>query len=288
MTKKAQRKQQFLTHLQNFVASLNSYVSTDDGQWTIKGFIDIYKNIYTISSDTKIVSKILELHLFPHILEFAEQHGYYIVLPEHQNYYPDLSFIDAHDPSIKFAVDLKTTYRLPESSEFCNGFTLGSHGEYFIQRSSRKNIHFPYSEYFGHYCLGIIYSRAAVHHLDDTTAYTLDHLRSIVSVIRDFQFFAVEKWQIASDKSGSGNTANIGSIKYIPDLLTGNGMFAQLGEAWFDDYWMNYGVITMTDPKGNTRKITTLEDFVIYRGGNPQQILHKPKKPTRKKRTIPS
>lgn len=162
MTKKAQRKQQFFTHLQNFVASLNSYVSTDDGQWTIKGFIDIYKNIYTISSDTKIVSKILEIHLFPHVLQFAEQHGYYIVLPEHQNYYPDLSFIDTRDPSIKFAVDLKTTYRLPESSEFCNGFTLGSHGEYFIQRNSRKNIQFPYSDYLGHYCLGIIYSRATL------------------------------------------------------------------------------------------------------------------------------
>lgn len=287
MKKKAQRKQQFFTHLQNFVASLNSYVSTDDGQWTIKGFIDIYKNIYTISSDTKIVSKILEIHLFPHILQFAEQHGYYIVLPEHQNYYPDLSFIDTRDPSIKFAVDLKTTYRLPESSEFCNGFTLGSHGEYFIQRNSRKNIQFPYSDYLGHYCLGIIYSRATLHHLDDTATYTLDHLCSIVSVIRDFQFFAIEKWRIASDKSGSGNTANIGSINYIPDLLKGNGMFAQLGEAWFDDYWMNYGVITMTDPEGKTRKITTLEDFVTYRGGNPQQILHKPKKPTQKKQTRP-
>ena len=288
MTKKAQRKQQFFTHLQNFVASLNSYVSTDDGQWTIKGFIDIYKNIYTISSDTKIVSKILEIHLFPHILQFAEQHGYYIVLPEHQNYYPDLSFIDNHDPNIKFAVDLKTTYRLPESSEFCNGFTLGSHGEYFIQRGSRKNIQFPYSDYLGHYCLGIIYSRAAVRDLDDTTTYALEHLHSIVSVIRDFQFFAVEKWQIASDKSGSGNTANIGSIKYIPDILNGSGMFAQLGETWFDDYWMNYGVITMTDPDGNTKKITTLEDFVTYRGGNLQQILHKPKKPARKKHTLSS
>jgi hypothetical protein len=94
MTKKAQRKQQFLTQLQGFVTSLNSYVSTEDGQWTIKGFIDVYKNIYTISSDTKIVSKILEIHLSPQLVQFAEQHGYYIVLPEHQNYYPALSFID--------------------------------------------------------------------------------------------------------------------------------------------------------------------------------------------------
>ncbi|MDR3307200.1 MAG: hypothetical protein LBS61_06060 [Endomicrobium sp.] len=41
--------------------------------WVTKGFIDIYKNIYTISVDTKVVSKIIELMLFPTILkEYAE------------------------------------------------------------------------------------------------------------------------------------------------------------------------------------------------------------------------
>lgn len=243
----------------------------------------MYKNIYTISSDTKIVSKILEIHLFPQILKFAEQHGYAIVLPEYQNYYPDLSFINHHDPTIKFAVDFKTTYRLPHAKDYCNGFTLGSHGEYFTTRTSRKNIQFPYGDYLGHYCLGIIYSRAVTRDLDDITTYAVDHLHSIVSVIQNFEFFVVEKWQIASDKSGSGNTANIGSITYIPDILVGNGMFAKLGEAWFDDYWMNYNVITITDETGKTKKITNLHDFVTYRGGDPHLIVQKPKKPVRRK-----
>lgn len=61
-------KAEFLILLKNFVQSLSSYVSTSGGQWTIKGFIDIYKNIYTISADTKIVSKILELHIFPKLM----------------------------------------------------------------------------------------------------------------------------------------------------------------------------------------------------------------------------
>lgn len=61
-------KVRFKNNLINFLKTIESHVSTDDGQWTIKGFIDIYKNIYTISSDTKIVSKILEIHLFPKIL----------------------------------------------------------------------------------------------------------------------------------------------------------------------------------------------------------------------------
>jgi hypothetical protein len=152
-------KENFKEGLKKFLETIVSYVSASNGQWNIKGFIDIYKNIYTISSDTKIVSKILEIHLFPKILEFAEQHNYKIVLADHQNYYPDISFIDKSNDDIKFAVDFKTTYRNPDNKEFCNGFTLGSHGEYFINRESKKNIQFLYKEYLGHFCFGIIYDR---------------------------------------------------------------------------------------------------------------------------------
>jgi hypothetical protein len=225
----------FTRELQKFLETILSYVSTSNGQWSIKGFIDIYKNIYTISSDTKIVSKILEIHLFPKILEFAEQHNYKIVLADHQNYYPDISFIDKANENIKFAVDFKTTYRNPENNELCNGFTLGSHGEYFINRASRKNIQFPYEEYLGHFCLGIIYDRVESRKIDETASYKIEHLKSIPSVVRNFDFFIVEKWKIASDKSGSGNTANIGSINNIKDIKNGNGIFSKLGEDWFDD-----------------------------------------------------
>ena len=65
-------KEKFAKKLEKFVTELKVHVSSDDGQWTIKGFIDIFKNVYTISSDTKIVSKILEIHLFPKILAFAQ------------------------------------------------------------------------------------------------------------------------------------------------------------------------------------------------------------------------
>ncbi len=57
MTSLQIHKQDFLKQLQEFVQSLKTHISTEDGQWTIKGFIDIYKNVYTISSDTKIVPK---------------------------------------------------------------------------------------------------------------------------------------------------------------------------------------------------------------------------------------
>ncbi len=258
-------KAEFREQLAEFVKALLTHVSTDDLQWTIKGFIDVFRNIYTISADTKIVSKILEIHIFPEILKFAAQYNYRVVLTDHQNYYPDLSFVSKADARIKFAVDFKTTYRLPGNPAYCNGFTLGSHGEYFINRSSRKNIQFPYSEYLGHFCLGIIYSRVIFEDIGETTVYDIESLQSIVSVIRDFQFFVCEKWEIASDRSGSGNTANIGSVDNIEDILSGNGMFKTLGEEIFDDYWMNYGKITVIDISGKEKRITKLKDFLEYK-----------------------
>jgi len=278
-------KEAFSAALTDFVKGLGGYISAEDGQWTVKGFIDIYKNIYTISSDTKIVSKILEIHLFPRILQFAQDNGYSIVLAEHQNWYPDLSFVKQSHRAVKFAVDLKTTYRDPDFPGHVNGFTLGSHGAYFKDRESSKNIQFPYAEYLGHFCLGIIYSRTNAKDLDETEVIhvkeldseksrepshryrvtSVDRLRSIASVVKDFQFFVCEKWRLASDKQGSGNTANIGSITYVDEILAGNGVFAKLGEEWFDEYWMNYGVSTMIK-KGKATPIRSVEDFLDFKG----------------------
>ena len=60
-----QIKKHFKRNLSEFVRSLVSYVQADDSQWAIKGFIDVYRNVYTISADTKVVSKILEITCSP-------------------------------------------------------------------------------------------------------------------------------------------------------------------------------------------------------------------------------
>lgn len=254
----------FASQLKDFATTLGSFIAKDD-EWTIRGFIDIFKNIYTISSDTKIVSKVLELHLFPHFLAFAESIGYDIELATYQNWYPDLTFISRMNPNIKFAVDLKTTYRDEIYPEFCNGFTLGSHGQYFIERTSSKNIQYPYDEYSGHFCLGIIYSRAVLNKSEEMHICSLSQLESIPVVIKDFLFFAEEKWKIASDKGGSGNTANIGSIQKIDDILNGNGVFAKAGEELFDDYWANFGKIEIF-ANGKRKKLSSFEEYLRYRG----------------------
>src|SRR3990172_5353828 len=265
-------KNEFKQKLQHFVKELKEYISTDDDQWKIKGFIDIFKNIYTISGDTKILSKLLEIHLFPKIAKFADENSYKIVLADHQNYYPDISFVSNSDDAIKFALDFKTTYRLTKYPGFCNGVTLGSPGEYFINRSSTKNIQFPYKDYLGHFCLGIIYTRTASEDIDEIRICDIKSLTAITSVIKDFQFFICEKWEIASDQRGSGNTANIGSINKIEDIIICGGMFKNLGEKWFDDYWMNYGKIIIKGTDGKEQKIKSLKDYLIYRGKDPKLV----------------
>jgi hypothetical protein len=278
-------KSDFKKELDRFANKLEKYVSTDNGDWSVKGFIDVYKNIYTISSDTKIVSKILEIHIFPQIIQFADSIGYNIILAEKQNWYPDLTFVHRKNEVVKFALDIKTTFRRNHKTA---GFTLGSHGGYFKKRDKDKNIQIPYNQYTGHYCLGVIYTRTDVSEdLSETEIYqvqelqeehetpnkkvgerevtTVKNLKSITSVIKDFDFFAAEKWKIASDKQGSGNTANIGSIFDIADLKNGNGIFSQLGEKWFDEYWINHGSASMVKD-GKPVKITTLKDFLEFKG----------------------
>jgi hypothetical protein len=224
----------FRTGLEAHFDRFRHSLATDSGDWAVKGFIDAYKNIYAISVDTKVVSKIIELMLFPIISQFAREHGYHMVLSEYQNHYPDVTFI-APDET-KIALDLKSTYRT--GAETVNGFTLGAFTGYFRQRKSTKNITFPYEEYNAHFVLGVIYTRND-RATDERSIYTLDELMDIVSVVKDFTFLLQEKWLVASDRPGSGNTKNIGSILSIPALLAGNGSFAPYGQEVFD-YWMNY------------------------------------------------
>ena len=196
-------------------------LATDAGHWTVKGFIDLYRNVYTISLDTKVVSKIIELMLFPIISKFAAEEGYRMVLSEHQNFYPDISFV-APDGS-KIALDLKSTYR--RDTETVNGFTLGAFTGYFRQRTSTKNVTFPYGEYSAHFVLGVIYSRHEGA-IDERRIYMLDELQNIVSVVKNFTFLLQEKWRIAGTRPGSGNTKNIGSITSVRALVEGSGPFA--------------------------------------------------------------
>jgi hypothetical protein len=252
---------EFLHALQAHAASFAKAVATNEGEWIIKGFIDVYRRIYTISVDTKIVSKVLELLLFPMFVEFGKQHGLQIELCPHQNFYPDLTF--THESSgRKFAVDIKSTYRT--SATEVNGMTLGAFTGYFRNRDSNKNTLYPYRQYAGHFVLGVIYSKCD-DVADERKQFTLEDLPKIPSVIRDFQFFAQPKFRVASFRPGSGNTKNIGSVILIDELVNGTGPFAKLGEEVYDDYWMFYLTRDMAEALKVTRPYSNLKTFVEYK-----------------------
>jgi hypothetical protein len=256
----------FKTALEQYFDEFFALVSTAAGEWTIKGFIDLYRNIYTISVDTKVVSKIIELMIFPVIVKFAQEHDYEMVLAAQQNHYPDLSFIHKRTGE-KIALDLKSTYRV--NAERVNGLTLGAFTGYFRNRHSNKNITFPYKEYAAHYILGVLYS-ASETPVDERERYALEDLPRIASVVKDFDFFVQEKSRIAVDRPGSGNTKNIGSTTNLRELKSGAALFAKLenGKQIFDDYWVNYLTRDMARAIGLEQPhYNNLKSYLIYKGG---------------------
>lgn len=252
---------QFLKHLQAYAASFAKAVATNEGEWIIKGFIDVYQHIYSISVDTKIVSKVLELLLFPMFVKFAETHGLKMELCQHQNFYPDLTFTHTASGN-RFAVDIKSTYR--ESETKVNGMTLGAFTGYFRNRDSNKNTLYPYSQYAAHFVLGVIYTKCD-DVADERKQFSLDDLAKIPSVIKDFTFFAQPKFKIATARPGSGNTKNIGSVDKIDALIGGKGPFASLGEEVYDDYWMFYLTRDMAEALSIKRPYMNLKTYLEYK-----------------------
>lgn len=255
-------KEVFLNALQSELNALKKVASDASGDWVVKGFIDISENIYTISTDAKVVSKIMELLIFPVLCRFAKNHNYKMVLSKEQNFYPDITFIDSRGD--KYALDIKSTYR--KNKQTVNGLTLGAFTGYFRNRESTKNIMFPYSKYKGHFVLGIIYSRQ-IESERECIVYKLSDLVQIPSVIRDIQFFVQEKFKIAIDRPGSGNTKNIGGASEIEILKNGTGIFSKLGEKVFDEYWMEYLTRDMARSVELPRPpYSSLEEFLRKRG----------------------
>lgn len=251
----------FQESLLKHAESFRKVLATPSGDWSVKGFIDVAKNIYTISVDTKVVSKIIELMMFPVLLKFAKENEFEMRFCTEQNHYPDVTFITKSKR--KIALDLKSTYR--EKNGDVSGFTLGAFTGYFRFRESNKNITFPYNAYSKHYILGVIYTQQE-DVIDENRVYTIRDLEKILSVVKDFDFIVQEKYRIAKDRPGSGNTKNIGSCVKITELKEGLGPFSKLGVKVFDDFWMNYLTVDMArSAKLRKPPYTNLKEYLKYR-----------------------
>lgn len=229
----------FRTLLLAYFDAIREQVVTNQGEWTVKGFIDIYQRIYTMTLDTKVLSKVLELVILPVVYRFAQENRYQLVPARAQNHYPDFTLISSDNEY--YALDIKTTYRKGQDAQGhlkVNGMTLGTYTGYFRNRSGAITSTFPYQQYHQHFVLGVVYDQYSA--IEEGRVYTLSELAQIPAVARNFDFFLHEKYRIASDRPGSGNTKNIGSTIFLERLLQGTGVFSELGSEIFDDYWMNY------------------------------------------------
>jgi hypothetical protein len=237
-------------------------ISGPNGEWAAKGFIDLAKRLYPIPDDTKVISKVLEVMLAPTIARFAKDARVKIEWCPEQNYYPDVTFIANSGTMV--ALDMKSAYRISDTR--VSGFTLGAFTGYFRERNSSKNCVHPYSAYSKHYVLGIIYTEVA-EAANRHEVFSIDDMGSVLSVIRDLEAILHEKYRIASDRPGSGNTKNIGSCTDLAQLRDGTGPFAALGAEVFDEYWkffLTKDMARQAELSGPPYK--NLEQYLRYRG----------------------
>lgn len=172
---------------------------------------------YKLGNDSKIISKIYELVIIDQLTSILKSNGYTYIQNDIQNKYPDFIIVSKVNNSKYYAVDIKCTYL--KTKTHINGFTLGTYKGYFKNRETLNNILKPYNHFYKHFCICVIYDRC-------TDKIPVKHI-----LLR-------EKWQIASNSCGSGNTCNIGSIKLLCDILTKKTYFAS--EHSFDNYWLSY------------------------------------------------
>ncbi|WP_332058472.1 type II restriction endonuclease, partial [Streptococcus canis] len=222
-----------LPYTDKIIETITKYLPKDENEWELVGFVNKKKEIYTFGSDSKIIGRLFEVIAFEALNNSAIELGYTLHESDQQTVYPDFYFVKPNGR--KIAVDIKTTYRRSEKAKF--GFTGGSFTSFM--RNGTKNIVGNYSDYDGHYILGVVYTRET----NPTTGkVAFENLDSIIPAYKNIEIFVQEKYRICGDKKGSGNTDNIGTITSasIKPFVYGAGPFSILGKDTFHDYWVNH------------------------------------------------
>lgn len=225
----------------------------------VRGLLSENDRVYTLGTDTKVLSTVFELYCQPLIREIAEKHGLKVV-DSPQTVYPDFTLMRDESDQKKIAIDIKTTYRRPLIF-----FTLGSYTSFL--RDGKKNIRFPLKEYASHWVIGFVYDRTK--NLKPAILDVADRAKAECPY-ESIEWFVQEKHKIAGESPGSGNTANIGSMKTedLEAFKQGLGPFAKHGPDVFKEYWANYAI------SGQTKQYRTVDEFLQWKN-NQQKV--KPK-----------
>lgn len=224
-------------HEDKIVTSLLSLLPKDPEDWQLVGIVNKDKDVFTFGNDSKIVGRAFEVVATAYVKQLAITLGYEFHESEIQTVYPD--FILKKPNGRRIAVDVKSTYRGfdTKGNATAFSFTLGSFTSFL--RNGTKNISGTYDDYDSHYVLAFLYSRT---NRFETTKVSIDDIGSIQPAYQDVEIAFMEKYRLAGDKPGSGNTDNIGTFKSnsMEAFQYGAGPFALLGNEVFEHYWRNY------------------------------------------------
>lgn len=228
----------------------------------VYGILDSQDKIHTLGTDSKIIGRVFEMLVQPVLENIAKKHNLVMKTPESQTVYPDFVMMASDSSKEKVAIDIKTTYIDNDNSRI--GFTLGSFGSYM--RNNTKNIEYQYTDYCKHFVICFVYKRNDA--AQESRVCSYNNKDSIACPFYDVRYFIQEKYKIAGDKPGSGNTENIGSFstKSFEDLKNGNGPFATFGKEVFDLYWKYYPQYRAT-----TKEYVSLSEFLIWFIKQPQE-----------------
>lgn len=219
-------------------ALLENEIRKMEINYGVCGIVDQRGNVYPLGFDTKVLSTVFEILCKPAVMSTAQKLNLEVVEQAKQNHYPDFTLMKSENDIEKIAIDVKTTYRRHDNAKF--KYTLGSYTSFIKNEHPRKNITYPFNEYSMHFVIGFVYNRASRNVLRDKYRYEISEIAKISPPFNNVKVFVQEKWKIAGDKPGSGNTANIGSISgHFQDFVSGNSPF--LNEKEFLEYWKGYG-----------------------------------------------
>jgi Restriction endonuclease EcoRV len=222
--------------MSEFMEALKTELAARTGFYEVCGIVDRERRVYPLGSDTKVLSTIFELIARPVIFQLAEERGLNVIEPESQNHYPDFTLLKNVSDTKKIAIDVKTTYR-KRNGTFT--YTLGGYTSFIRKGNETKNIVFPFDQYAEHWVIGFGYDRVATKKSADSHIFDVSELEHIPLPFANVEFFMQEKWRISSDRAGSGNTTNIGSITAtLEEFQAGKGVFKS--EEEFLAYWRGY------------------------------------------------
>lgn len=224
-------------HEDEILTSLLELLPKDPEDWQLIGIVNKDKDVFTFGNDSKIVGRAFEVIATAYIKQLAQNLGYKFHESEIQTVYPD--FVLEKPNGRLIAIDVKSTYRGfdKQGNTRAFNFTLGSFTSFL--RTGTKNIYRHYEDYDSHYVLAFLYSRT---NRFETTKVSIDDLDSVQPAYADVEVAFMEKYRLAGDKPGSGNTDNIGTFKStsMEPFQYGAGPFALLGNAVYEHYWQNF------------------------------------------------